>query len=103
MGFSVGQLLVDCLMVISENEQLKTTADNIRLHKENISNHFVICDDKYGWNHIMQALNKCHLVVNLTLKMESKLNSYFVDDVIIRETDRTLRSVYRKPSWNGSY
>ncbi|MBM6549373.1 hypothetical protein [Streptococcus dysgalactiae] len=98
MGSSLGAILAYIYMAKLENSALTKHI------KDCVDNIICISHAKTDINKLLHQFNQAHAPINFTLEMESVVGFAFLDVLLSRRNDGSLRrTIHRKKTWTGQY
>ncbi|CAH8831387.1 unnamed protein product [Trichobilharzia szidati] len=97
MGSPLGPLLAHLFLGSMESSTVTPAIKEITFYKRYVDDKSIICDENCSLNDILKVFNNSHPAIQFTLEKETEGKIYFLDVLLTRTTDGSLkRSIYRK-------
>ena len=102
MGSPLGPILAN-IFVGSMEDKLFSTVSRPIMYRRYVDDIFVVCNSEQESRAFLVSLNKLHPSLQYTTESESNNRLPFLDVLIERECQGFTTTVYRKPTFSGSY
>ncbi|CAH8861667.1 unnamed protein product [Trichobilharzia szidati] len=104
MGSPLGPILADIFLAKLENGPLKDVMDELEFYCRYMDDTFLIKKNEKEAKKILNKFNDVHPGINLTIEKENDSSISFLDVLMARKEDGTIRrSVYRRNTSTSQY